>query len=130
MGVGVVPVKLFQGLCDPGVQSHLPGSRKLPEQRFLNQGVGELVAVHRLGQFLDDPRGKGLSKNLEQTVFCHLFDQRPQLANANSRPRESPVLVHGQTPCLRLIFPYHGQSATILNQTALGLALKGSAGCA
>ena len=64
VGISIIAVKLFQRLGDAGVEPHPPGQGQLFGQSFLNQGVGELVASHGLGQLLDDPGRQRLFQNI------------------------------------------------------------------
>ena len=45
--------QFFQSLGYAGVEPHPTRQAQLLSQGFLNQGVGELVPIHCLGQFLD-----------------------------------------------------------------------------
>ena len=45
----------------------------------MNQGVGELVAAHGLGQFLYDTSVQGFFQNFEETIFGDVFYDRFQL---------------------------------------------------
>ena len=69
VNIGSVMVKFFKGLRNLSMQPHPTGRGQLFGQGILYQSVGELVATHSLGEFLDDPGRQGFFQSIQQPVF-------------------------------------------------------------
>jgi hypothetical protein len=91
-------IEPLQGLADATVQAHATRRSQFIIQRLTDEGVGELVPTHRLGQFFDHPRHHRLLQHVQDALLGLGVEDRAHLLQAELSAHDRGQAQQAVTP--------------------------------